>query len=205
MHNPDFTILRIDGSARYSDSISRRLAAELTERLLAQHPGGQVLDRDLAPGLPVLSEDWVTANFTAAAARTAAQRAELALSDTLVEELRAADVIVMSVPMYNFSVPAAVKAWVDLVARAGLTFRYTANGPEGLLADRPVWLVMATGGVPLGSAVDFASGYLRHFFAFLGIRDVRVIAADGLNRDAAATLAEARRQIAAALAEATAA
>ena len=196
----DFTILRIDGSARYLDSVTRTLADELVAGLQAAHPGARLLQRDLSAGMPLVSEGWVTANFTAPPDRTREQRHELAFSDTLVEELRAADAIVMAVPMYNFSVPASVKAWIDQVARAGLTFRYNADGPQGLLSDRTVFLVMATGGEPIGSEIDFASGYLRHVFGFLGIRDMRLIAADGLNRDAATALTAAREQVRAAVA-----
>jgi len=200
MNDTTFTILRIDGSARYADSVSRRLADETVERLRAAHPGARLIHRDLGAGLPAIDEAWVAANFTDPEARTTEHRAALALSDTLVEELRAADVVVMAVPMYNFGVPASVKAWVDLVARARVTFRYTPQGPEGLLRDRPVYILMATGGVRVGSELDFASGYLRHIWGFLGVRDVHVIAADGLNRDGEQALARAREQLDAALA-----
>ena len=199
MDGNSFTILRIDGSARYEGSVSRQLADELVERLQIEQPSVRLLHRDLSTGLPQVSADWVAANFTPPKQRTPQQRAELAMSDMLIEELQTADEIVMAVPMYNFSVPASVKAWIDLVCRAGMTFRYGANGPEGLLADRPVYLVMATGGVPLGSEVDFASGYLRQVWSFLGITDLRLIAADGLNRNSQAALARAREQISAAL------
>jgi FMN-dependent NADH-azoreductase len=195
MNQDAFTILRIDGSARYDGSVSRELADEAVDHLLAEHPGARVLHRDLGAGLPLIDEAWVAANFTDPGERDAAQRAALALSDTLIDELRAADAVVMAVPMYNFGVPASVKAWVDLVCRARVTFRYTSDGPEGLLPDRPVYLLMATGGVPAGSAVDFASGYLRHIWGFLGISDVRLVAADGLSRDAAGTMVRAREQL----------
>ena len=199
MNKSDFTILRIDGSARHEGSVSRQLADELVQQLQVEHPGARLLHRDLATGLPLVSADWVAANFTDPAQRTPQQRNELAMSDMLIEELQAADAIVMAVPMYNFSVPASVKLWIDLVCRAGMTFRYTPIGPQGLLADRPVYLVMATGGAPLGSAVDFASGYLRHLWGFLGINDLRLIGADGLNRGAEAALAGAREQMRAAV------
>jgi FMN-dependent NADH-azoreductase len=199
MNRDAFTILRIDGSARYDGSVSRELADETVQHLMAEHPGARVLHRDLGAGLPLIDAAWVAANFTDPAERDAGQRAALALSDTLIDELRAADAVVMAVPMYNFGVPASVKAWVDLVCRARVTFRYTADGPEGLLPDRPVYLLLATGGVPAGSAVDFASGYLRHIWGFLGISDVRLVAADGLNRDATGTMDRAREQLRAAL------
>jgi FMN-dependent NADH-azoreductase len=110
----------------------------------------------------------------------------LAASDEAVAAVEAADAIVLTVPMYNFSVPSVLKAWIDHLCRAGLTFRYTENGPQGLLADRPLYLVMASGGVPFGSPMDFASGYLRQVFRFIGIEDVRLIGAERVAADAEA-------------------
>ena len=128
--------------------------------------------------MPLLDEDWVNANLTDPEQRSAAQHAQLAGSDKLVEELVDADAIVLTVPIYNFSVPAALKAWIDQICRARLTFRYTEQGPQGLLKDRPVYLVMASGGVPLGSPMDFASEYLKQVFAFIGIQDIRLVPAE---------------------------
>lgn len=189
-------ILRIDASGRQAGSVTRELGAEVVQRLLNQHPNAQVQTRDLSDHLPLLDETWIAANMTAPEDRTPEQHDKLALSDSLVDELRSADVVVVNVPLYNFSVPAAMKAWVDLVCRAGLTFSYTPDGPKGLLADRPVYLVMATGGVPVGSPVDFASGYLKHIFGFLGISDVRIVAADRMVVEPEASLAKARDEIA---------
>lgn len=179
-------ILRIDSSARQQDSVSREIGNEVVRRLTTRHPGAEVIHRDLAAGVPHIDGDWVAANFTPAQARTPAHRARLAASDEAVATLRDADAVVLTAPVYNFSVPSVLKAWIDHVCRAGLTFRYTADGPQGLLADRPVYLVMASGGVPLGSAVDFASGYLRQVFRFLGIEDVRLVGAERVAADAAA-------------------
>jgi FMN-dependent NADH-azoreductase len=198
-------ILRIDGSARYSDSVTRQLADRVVKGLQQRHPGAVVTRRDLAAGVPQVTEDWITANFTPATERSPAQRDTLALSDRLVAELKAADALVLATPMYNFSVPAAVKAWIDQVCRAGETFRYTAEGPVGLLADRPVYLVLASGGVPVGSAADHASAYLRHVLGFVGIRDLRLIAAEGVVADPAAALQRAEAQLASALGLASAA
>lgn len=189
-------ILRIDASGRHGGSITRELGDEVVRRLCANHPGAAVQTRDLSGGLPLLDEDWIAANLSAPEDRTPAQHDTLAFSDSLVGELQSADALVVTVPLYNFGVPAAMKAWIDLVCRARLTFAYTPEGPRGLLADRPVYLVMASGGVPLGSPMDFASGYLRQVFGFIGIRDVHLIAADRMNLDAAAGLARARRAIA---------
>jgi FMN-dependent NADH-azoreductase len=193
-------ILRIDGSARFEGSVTRQLADEVIGRLRAENPGAYVTQRELSDRLSLLHEDWVNANFTDPAERTIEQRAALALSDRLVEELKAADLIVIAVPIYNFGVPAAVKAWIDLICRAGETFRYSENGPVGLLEDRPVYLVTASGGTPIGSESDFATGYLRHIFGFIGISDVRLIEAGQLMIDAEPAIGRARDQIDAAVA-----
>ena len=126
------TILKINASARKSDSVTRDLAEQVVADL-AQANDVRTIDRDVSIGLPVIDETWVAANFTAPAERTPAQRETLALSDSLVAELKSADVVVIGVPIYNFGVPASLKAWVDLVARARETFRYTETGPVGLL------------------------------------------------------------------------
>jgi FMN-dependent NADH-azoreductase len=175
----EFDVLRIDASARYDSSISRELVGEFLENLDALDRTGGVIERDLAQPLPLLNEPWIEANFTDESERTPEQREVLALSDDLVAELEASDLIVMGVPIYNFGIPAALKAWIDLVARARKTFRYTENGPEGLLTDKKVVLVVASGGTKVGSDVDFATGYLRHVLSFLGMEDVEVVAADG--------------------------
>ena len=170
-------ILRIDASARRTGSISRALNDRLLARFTAT-PGTTVTTRDLAEGLPQIDEAWIGANFTAPDERTEEQAAQLALSDELVAELQAADTIVIGLPTYNFSVPASLKAWIDLVARVGLTFQYTAEGPQGLLSGKRVIVNFASGGTELGSAFDFSSGYLRHILGFLGIDDVQFISAD---------------------------
>lgn len=177
--NKPLRVLRVDSSARREGSISRRLADALIERLERQ---ARVIDlgvRDLAvqpPGL--VDAAWLDASSTPAEARSPAQHAALTESEALVAELMDADVVVIGVPIYNFGVPATLKAWVDLVARARLTFRYTENGPEGLLRGKRAFLVVASGGTAIGSEVDFATGYLRHVLGFLGLDEVETIAAD---------------------------
>jgi FMN-dependent NADH-azoreductase len=180
-------ILRIDSSSSQSHSITRRLGDEVVRRLNRRYPGADLLERDLTSGVDFLSEGWVQANMTNADERTRAQREFLAVSDQLVSELDSADVILITAPVYNFSIPAVLKAWIDMVCRTRLTFRYTENGPEGLLRDRPVYLVMASGGIPFGSTADFASGYLRHILGFMGIRDVRCVYAEGTSANASAS------------------
>lgn len=184
---PIKTLLRIDSSARKADSISRAIGDEVYRRLKARHTDMRLAHLDLADGMAHIDADWVGANFTPVEARSAEQRERLAASDAAVTALKQADALLLTAPVYNFSVPSVLKAWIDHVCRAGLTFRYTENGPQGLLDDKPVYLVMASGGVPFGSPVDFASGYLRQVFRFLGIEDVRLIGAEGVaaNPDAA--------------------
>ena len=188
-------ILRIDGSMRRNGSVTRALADKLVARLKFETDDVQVIERDLAEGLPFVDESWIAATFTSPDARTAEQRAVLARSDALVRELQEADIIILASPMYNFSVPAAVKAWFDLVARVGITFKYTENGPVGLLEGKTAYLVTASGGVPVDSPVDYATPYVRQFLGFIGITDVTVIAADQLGQDGDAKRKAAQDQV----------
>lgn len=181
------TILRVDGSARTEGSVSRAL----TDRIIARFDTADVTVRDLATPLPQIDEGWVSANFTPAEQRTPAQAQTLALSDELVQELRAADVVVLGVPVYNFSVPAALKAWIDLIARAGETFAYTEAGPQGLLTGKRAIVALASGGTEIGSDIDFAGRYVRHMLNFIGISDVEFISADQLAIDAEGAMQKA--------------
>lgn len=187
-------ILHIDASARKDSSVTRTLSGQLVNRLAGEN--GQVTYRDLAEGLPFVDETKVSAYFTAPEARTREQREALALSDTIVSELRNNDTLVIGLPVYNFSMPASFKAWADLAARVGETFRYTENGSVGLLKNKKAYVVFASGGTKIGSPIDFLTPWLRHFLGFLGINDVIVISADDLNRDFDAGLAKAERQLA---------
>ncbi len=188
--NTTLNLLRIDASARTEGSVSRDLGDRLIARLGADRPV-HVTTRDVGQGIPFVTADWVAANFTDPDTRSDAQRETLAFSDALVAELQAADAIVITTPMYNFGIPATLKAWIDQVARARLTFRYTETGPVGLLPNQPVYLVVATGGTAVAGALDFATGYLRHVLGFIGLHDVRVIAADRLMSDADAAIVRA--------------
>ncbi|WP_264212087.1 FMN-dependent NADH-azoreductase [Leisingera thetidis] len=185
------TVLHIDSSARTEGSVTRDLSARIVRRLGA----GQVIRRDLAAPLPLLDGAWVGANFTPADQRSEEQKQLLALSDSLVEELKQADTIVIGSPVYNFSVPSTLKAWVDLVARVGMTFQYRETGPVGLLEGKRAIIVMASGGTQAGSDIDFATTYLRHVLGFIGITDVEVVAADAMSIDADGALAKAKGQI----------
>ncbi|MEX0304742.1 MAG: FMN-dependent NADH-azoreductase [Leisingera sp.] len=185
------TVLHIDSSARAEGSVSRDLSAQIVSRLDAAN----VIRRDLAVPLPLLDGPWVGANFTPADQRSDEQKQLLALSDSLVEELKQADTIVIGSPIYNFSVPSTLKAWIDLVARVGLTFQYTENGPIGLLEGKRAIIAVASGGTQAGSDIDFATTYLRHVLGFIGITNVEIVAADAMSIDADGALAKAKTQI----------
>lgn len=188
-------VLRIDASARHAGSATRVLSDALIDALHRRHGGLALARRDLAEGLPFIDEQWVAANVTAPDQRDARQRAALAGSDALVHELRQADVLVIGVPVYNFGVPAALKAWIDQVARARLTFNYTPQGPVGLLQGKKAYLVVASGGTEVGGPIDFATPYLRHVLAFLGITDVEVVSADRQTQRGAGAVDAARSRI----------
>ena len=172
-------ILHIDASARLEGSASRELSARLARTLAGND--GAITRRDLArtPPSPV-SADWIAANFTEADKRSPEARAVLAESEALIAEIEAADTLVIGVPVYNFAVPSVLKAWIDQVARARRTFRYTETGPQGMMTGKRAFLVIASGGTAIDSAIDFATPYLRHMLGFIGITDVTVIAADRL-------------------------
>lgn len=189
-------ILEVAASGRSTDSVSRMLSADLIGALETRHGSIELTRRDLSQGLPFVNEAWINANFTAPEERSGEQREILAGSDALVAEIQNADAIVIGAPIYNFGVPAALKAWIDMIARARLTFRYTENGPEGLLKGKKAYVVIASGGVPVDSPVDFATPYLRQALAFVGITDVEIIAAEQLNSKAEESIDAARMRIA---------
>lgn len=196
-HRP-LKVLKVDASGRYEGSVSRALGDEVVDQLWRDQYEVEITHRDLAANPPsFVNEDWIGANFTRETDRDAGQRQTLEGSDELVSELQGADVVIISTPIYNFGVPAALKAWVDMVARAGLTFHYTESGPRGLLEGKRAIVVLTSGGTEVGSAADFASPYLRHVLGFIGITDVEVIAADRLVRNADESTAIARSAIAA--------
>ncbi len=173
------TILHINSSGRNEGSVTRDISGQLVQQL--QHREGLEINHvDLAEGLPFVDEQWIAGNFTDPDERSDLKKAKLAVSDSLVADLQEASHIVIASPIYNFSVPAVLKAWIDMVARARVTFRYTENGPEGLLKGKKAYLVIASGGVPLGSDMDYASTYLRHVMGFLGIDDVTLVNANEL-------------------------
>lgn len=170
--------IHINSSGRTTDSITRKISADVINHLQQQHPELSIIERDLGQGVPFISNTWIGANFTAAAERNSEQHQVLQHSDLLIEEVQQADYVVIASPIYNFSVPAVLKAWIDQVARAQVTFKYTEQGPVGLLKNKKAILVMASGGVPIESEMDFATPYLRQVMRFLGINDITVIDAN---------------------------
>ena len=173
-------ILHITASIRGDESVSNDLGARIVDTLRKEGETSLVT-RDLAQNdLPFVDADRFAANLSPYTDRSEEQHELAAIADTLIEELQAADAIVFSVPIYNFSVPATVKAWADLVARAGTTFEYTAAGPKGKLEGKTAYLAVASGGTPVGSDMDFMTPWLKFFLGFLGISDVRHVAADGI-------------------------
>jgi FMN-dependent NADH-azoreductase len=183
-------ILRIDASMRKNGSYSRTLSTKLIAQLKGQ-TSSNVKERDLADGIPIINEAWIEANFTDVAERTAEQRSVLSFSDALISELTDTDTLVIGLPIYNFNVPAAFKAWIDQVARAKVTFRYGDNGPEGLLENKKAYVIISSGGTQLGSEVDFVSDYIHHVLAFIGIKDVTIIDSSGIGRNEEKVIADA--------------
>lgn len=192
-------LLFVTSSLFGAESRSRQLAAEFIDVLRETHPYVALVSRDLAPEtMPHLDGEALGALMVPAAARTARQRELVAFADTLIAEIEDADTIVLAVPMYNFSIPSALKAWIDHIARAGRTFRYTAAGSEGLLKGKKVFVVTARGGLYSegpGGAFDFQEPYLRAVLGFLGLDDVTFLHLEGakISPEAAANgLARAR-------------
>jgi len=196
MKTKTLRILEVSASGRRNGSITRELSADFIAALEDRFGSVQLTRRDLLHGVPFVDEAWIEANFTPDESRTQMHKDTLAYSDELVNELKDADVLLIGAPIYNFSIPAALKAWIDMIARARSTFRYTENGPVGLLKGKKAYLVVATGGVPVGSAMDFATPYLRHALAFVGITEVEIVTADRINRDKHESMDRARAQIA---------
>lgn len=188
-------VLLVSASARQQDSVTRRFANELISSLREQHSELNITERDVSKGIPFLDEHWVNANFTASEDRNDSHKETLTYSDTLVNELQYADALIISAPIYNFSVPASLKAWIDQITRVGLTFNYTPEGPEGKLKNKKAYIIMASGGTQLGSDIDFASGYLQHILGFIGIKDVFIISAERFNQDDEQGLLKINNQI----------
>jgi FMN-dependent NADH-azoreductase len=192
-------MLVIHSSILGANSKSRQVADDLVGRLASSNPGVTIRTRDLGmKPLPYLDGERVGALFTPADKRTEEQAELVALADGMIAEISAAETVVIGVPLYNFSIPAQLKTYIDYIARAGVTFKYGANGPEGLLKDKKVYVVVTRGGVTAGTQADSVTPYLRTILSFLGMDDITFINAEGLNMgDEAATagLANARNVI----------
>jgi FMN-dependent NADH-azoreductase len=174
------TLLQINTSL-FADGQSSQLAVQFVSRWQATHPDGQVLVRNLTiDPVPHLTAERFAAFTTRPEARTPEQIREVAGSDVLIDELSRADVVVLGLPMYNFGIPSTLKAYFDHVARAGITFRYTENGPQGLLTGKRVYVFAARGGVYVGTPMDTQTTYVRNFLAFLGMQEVEFVYAEGL-------------------------
>jgi FMN-dependent NADH-azoreductase len=182
-------LLQIDSSARTS-SVTRRLTAKFEEEWRKNHPDGEVIQRNLsATALPLITDDW-SATQLEDSKLTLAQRSYLSTSDKLIEELAAADAVVIGSPMYNFSIPSSLKAWIDQIVRIGKTVGYGPNGPQGLLARKKVVVITSRGSAyekgTAREAFDFQEPYLRHILGFIGLTDVTFIHAENQARKEAA-------------------
>jgi FMN-dependent NADH-azoreductase len=176
------TLLQIQSSLFSSGGHSSQLASDFVSVWQDNHPETQIRIRDLAQKpLPHLDAERVTAFLTSPQNRTVTQQKLVDLSDELIAELKQSDMIVIGLPMYNFGIPSTLKAYFDHIARAGVTFRYTENGPEGLLTDKKVYIFAARGGQYAGTALDSQTTYVRDFLNFLGITSVEFVYAEGLN------------------------
>ena len=197
-------ILQINASIRGDDAHSTRVADTIVNRLQTTNPGAVVVKRDLGSDPhPALDAIALGALFAQADQRTPEQAARVAIDDALIAQVQAADAIVLGVPMYNFGIPVQLKSWLDAIARAGVTFRYTENGPEGLLKGKKAYIAFARGGKYRGTEADTQAPYLKTILGFLGITDVHFIFAEGLNmgpESAAQGFAQAEADLAAAFA-----
>src|SRR4051812_38431415 len=173
-------LLHIDSSARTEQSVTRKLSAEFVARWRETHPGTQLIYRDLGrSAIPIVTADWITAVYTPAEQRTRHQNDVLAVSDKLLDELFAADVVVLGVPMYNFNIPANLKAYIDQIVRAGRTFTFQSGTLEGLAKGKKLFVIQSRGsdfttGTPMES-LNHQTPYLKTIFNFIGITDITFI------------------------------
>ena len=188
-------ILNVQSSARHDQSVTRKLSDQLIHTLRAKHGDVTVTEREANTGLPVVSTTWTQAAYLPEDQRDEAHREALRVSDELVAELQAADVVVIGAPVYNFTIPAALKLWIDQVCRANVTFKYTENGPVGLLENKKAYVVVASGGTEAGSDIDFHTPYMKHILGFIGIQDVEFVTATQLMMKGEAPIAEANQRI----------
>jgi FMN-dependent NADH-azoreductase len=175
------TILQINSSLYSGNGQSSRLADEFVAALRARNPGAELVVRDLArEPVPHLDEQRFQAFLEKPEKRNHFQKSVVAYSDTLIDELRRADVIVLGLPMYNFGVSSQLKSWIDHIARAGETFKYSEKGAVGLLTGKKAYVLAARGGLYAGSPADTQTAYVRLLLGFLGVTDVEFVYAEGL-------------------------
>jgi FMN-dependent NADH-azoreductase len=174
-------ILHLDSSARKDESVSRKLAKDLVNNL--KKDNDKVTYRDISNNIPFVAGIKGAGFIIPEEERNEEDKKLFKFSDELVDELLAADTIVISTPIYNFGPPAAAKAWFDMVARAGRTFAYEPTGPKGLIeGNKKVYLIVTSGGVPIDSPVDFCTPWFKQALNFLGITDIKVIDASQLKK-----------------------
>jgi FMN-dependent NADH-azoreductase len=186
-------ILRLDSSARYAKSISRNLADNLCQKLQNQYPNTHLVIRDLNKKLPVISENTIV-DFSKIHDLTDAQKKALAKHQIIINELKNCDILLISAPMYNYTIPATLKAWIDVIIRVKQTFDRTERGFTGLLSGKKAYITMALGATKFGSDMDFASKYLIFILNFVGITDITFIYADQLMMNPN-SITEAHQQI----------
>lgn len=176
------TLLQINTSLFGEDGNSSQLTRRFVDVWKASHPAGRVAVRDLTRNpLPHLDAARMQALFSKPGSRTPEQQAIVDLSDDLIEELKWASVVVIGLPLYNFGIPSTLKTYFDHIARAGVSFSYTAEGPKGLIGDREVYVLAARGGYYQGTSADTQTPFVTHFLNLLGIRDIEFVYAEGLN------------------------
>jgi len=187
----NMTVLHINSSARLRHSNTRIIGQYLVDAL-----GQSVVSRDLAqqPLPPINAEDLVAVHGSSDSQRASLQ-AQLSLSEQLIDELKCADTLVLGAPMYNFGIPATLKQWIDNICRAGVSFKYTEQGPVGLLGVKRAFIITASGGTAIGSEMDFASRYLEHICKFIGITDVFHIDASGSKGTPEQVIAQGKQQV----------
>ena len=174
------TILHIDSSPRMGDSVTRRLTAKLVEQLSSIHET-TIIRKDLAEGVHLVNGLTLAGYFTSPETHSEDVKKAVSFSDIAVQELISSDILVIGIPIWNFTIPASLKAWVDLIVRSDITFKVDKTGYLGLLpVGKKAYLVLASGGIPIGSEYDHASSYMKNLLGFLGVFDVEIIAADCL-------------------------
>ncbi|NMR35710.1 FMN-dependent NADH-azoreductase [Chryseobacterium aquaticum] len=194
-HIRPLEILRLDSSSRYADSVSRNLTDYFVARLLKEYPEAKVTTRDLAAGLPLPTEDFVDGSLYSMENPTPVMQTALQLSNEMVTELISADLVVLGMPLYNWTVPSTFKSYIDHVSRLNTTFEYVDGVSEGLLRARSVYIIFTSGGTGIGSEKDFATPYAKYLWQTLGIQNVHIIDASGILFNTEERIHNAKNQI----------